>query len=83
VSIEGDLAKPTIRVRSTGQAARVPEETAKFLGGRAADRFLDARAAQPYFTGLVARSLDLSIEARMDGEAFVIEASFAEGGAGV
>ena len=83
VSVDGDLSKPTIKVRSTGQAARIPEETAKFLGGRPADRILDARAAQPYFTGLVARSLGLSIDARMDGDAFVVEASFVEAGAGV
>lgn len=83
VTVEGDMAKPTLRVRSTGQAARVPEETAKFLGGRHPDRFLDARAAQPYFTGLVARSLGLSIDARMENEDFVIEAAFADGGAGV
>jgi len=83
VAVDGDMAKPTLRIRSTGQAARVPEETAKFLGGRDPDRFLDARAAQPYFTGLVARSLGLSIGARMEGEDFVIEALFADSGAGV
>ncbi|WP_421866034.1 histidine phosphotransferase ChpT [Parvibaculum sp.] len=83
VAIDGDMAKPTLRIRSTGQAARVPEETAKFLGGRDPDRFLDARAAQPYFTGLVARSLGLSIGARMEGEDFVIEALFADSGADV
>lgn len=83
VSVEDDLAKPTLRVRSAGQAARIPEETAKFLAGRAADRFLDARAAQPYFTGLVARSLGLSIDARMDGDVFVVEAAFVDGGTGV
>ncbi|MFN4228566.1 histidine phosphotransferase ChpT [Parvibaculum sp.] len=83
VNIDGEMAKPTLCVRSSGQAARVPEETAKFLGGRDPDRFLDARAAQPYFTGLVARSLGLSIDARMEGETFVIEAFFADGGAGV
>jgi histidine phosphotransferase ChpT len=74
LSVEGDLSTPTIRARSRGQAARIPEETAKFLGGRDPERFLDARAAQPYFTGLVARSLGLAIEARMDGEEFVVEA---------
>jgi len=75
LSIVGDdLKKPTISVRSVGQAARVPDETQAFLGGRAADRFLDARAAQPYFTGLVARELKLAIAAQMDGEDFVIEA---------
>jgi histidine phosphotransferase ChpT len=75
VTIEGDMTAPTLRVRSRGQAARVPDETAAFLNGRAADKFLDARAAQPYFTGLVARSLGHAIGARMEGEEFVIEAT--------
>ena len=74
LTIEGDMAGPTIRVRSRGQAARVPDETAAFLNGRSAERALDARAAQPYFTGLVARSLGHAIAARMDEGEFVIEA---------
>ncbi|MGB5092777.1 MAG: histidine phosphotransferase family protein [Parvibaculum sp.] len=75
VLVEGELSRPLMRVTSTGMAARVPEETAKFLDGRDPDRFLDARAAQPYFTGLVARSLGLNISARMEGERFILEAS--------
>ncbi|MBI1261029.1 MAG: histidine phosphotransferase [Rhizobiales bacterium] len=74
VLVEGELSNPLIRVTSAGQAARIPEETAKFLNGRDPDRFLDARAAQPHFTGLVATSLGLKINARMEGEMFIIEA---------
>ncbi|MDO8288597.1 MAG: histidine phosphotransferase family protein [Parvibaculum sp.] len=74
LTIEGEPKTPTIKVRSTGQAARVPDETQAFLGGRASDRFLDARAAQPYFTGLVARELGLTIAAAMDGDVFEIKA---------
>ncbi|HEX7775126.1 MAG TPA: histidine phosphotransferase family protein [Parvibaculum sp.] len=73
-SIMEPLSAPTLRIRSKGQAARVPEETASFLGGRDAEKFLDARAAQPYFTGLVARELGLAIEARMEGDEFILEA---------
>lgn len=73
-SVSGELSGPTLRIRSRGQAARVPDETAAFLGGRDPQRLLDARGAQPYFTGLVARSLGLAIAAHMDGEEFVIEA---------
>lgn len=78
VVVASDLAKPHLTVMAKGQAARVPDETARFLGGRALDTFLDARAVQPYFTGLVARSLGLAIAARMEGEDFVIEAKTAE-----
>lgn len=73
-SIVEPLTGPTLRIRSKGQAARVPEETASFLGGRDPGKFLDARAAQPYFAGLVARELGLRIDASMDGDEFVIEA---------
>lgn len=73
-SIEGDLAQPVLKIRSQGQAARVPDETARFLNGREEGQTLDARAAQPYFTGLVARSLGLSASARMEGEIFLLEA---------
>lgn len=77
LTIEGELKSPILRVRSRGQAARVPDETAAFLGGVALDRSLDARAAQPYFTGVVARSLGHAIDARMDGDEFLIEAKAA------
>lgn len=75
VSLEGELSAPTLRVKSVGPAARIPEETAKFLGGLDPETFLDARAAQPYFTGLVARSLGLNIDARLEDADFLIEAS--------
>lgn len=74
VKVEGEISAPTIRVRSSGQNARIPDETSRFLHGPDTERFLDARAAQPYFTGAVARSLGLDIEARMEGEDFAIEA---------
>jgi len=74
VAVEGELSAPKLIVRSTGQAARVPEETAKFLQGRDPDGFLDARAVQPFYTGLIARGLGFAIEARMEGEDFQLEA---------
>lgn len=83
VTVESGTATPSLRVRSTGKAARVPEETEKFLGGLSTEGALDARSAQPYFTGLVARSLGLTIAARMDGEDFVMEAGFMDVGSGV
>lgn len=83
VKVESGTATPTLTVRSTGKAARVPEETRNFLGGLPEEGALDARSVQPYFTGLVARSLGVSISARMDGEDFIIEAGFVDGGSGV
>ncbi|KAB7740855.1 histidine phosphotransferase [Parvibaculum sedimenti] len=80
VVVASDLTRPHLTVRTKGQAARIPDETARFLDGRDLDAFLDARAVQPYFTGLVARSLGMRLEARMEGEDFVIETQLAEAG---
>jgi histidine phosphotransferase ChpT len=77
LSVEGELSAPRIILRSKGTAARIPEETARFLTQRDPDGFLDARAVQPYYTGLIAKSLSLDIKARMEGEDFLLEAASA------
>lgn len=65
---------PRFQLRATGRAARVPAETETYLGGARPDDALDARAVQPYFTGLVARHLGMAITAGMDGEDFTLVA---------
>ncbi|MAN60769.1 MAG: histidine phosphotransferase [Parvibaculum sp.] len=70
LEISGDPERPTFSLVSKGINARVPTETDRFLNGRSADDVLDARAIQPYFTGLVARECEMDISAEMDGEDF-------------
>ena len=53
----------------------MPTETERFLNGRSVDDVLDARAIQPYFTGLVARECKMDISAAMDGEDFKLIAA--------
>ncbi|MGK2740514.1 histidine phosphotransferase ChpT [Tepidicaulis sp. LMO-SS28] len=65
---------PRFSLRATGKAARIPTETASYLGGAQPDDALDARAAQPYFTGLVARHLGMDIKAEMSGDDFTLMA---------
>lgn len=74
LEISGDPERPNFQLVSKGINARVPTETERFLGGRSADDVLDARAIQPYFTGLVARECKMDISAAMDGEDFKLTA---------
>ena len=74
VDVAGDPERPTFTLISKGVNARVPTETERFLNGRAEEDVLDARAIQPYFTGLVARECSMDISANMDGEDFHLRA---------
>ncbi|MEQ9518516.1 MAG: histidine phosphotransferase family protein [Parvibaculum sp.] len=75
VAISGEPEAPTFLLTSDGINARVPTETARFLNGRDPDDQLDARAIQPFFTGLVARECQMSISAEMVGEQFQLRAA--------
>eukprot|EP00439_Symbiodinium_sp_Y106_P077638 s1_g16.t1 len=74
LEISGDPERPNFQLVSKGINARVPTETERFLSGRSADDVLDARAIQPYFTGLVARECRMDISATMEGEDFHLKA---------
>ena len=74
VAITGAVERPTFVIKSTGRGARVPVEVEQFIQGRQNDDALDARAVQPYFTGLVARSIGYPVHAKMLDECFVFVA---------
>lgn len=73
-TISGDAEAPTFVLTSEGLNARIPTETERFLNGRAEEDALDARAIQPFFTGLVARACGMEISASLDGEKFTLRA---------
>lgn len=72
--VTGDPETPTFDLQSTGLNARVPVETEKFLNGKEPDDLLDARAIQPFFTGMVARDCKMAITAAMNGDDFTLVA---------
>mgnify|MGYP001773524975 FL=1 len=74
VKVDGVPDTPSFSLRASGKAARIPLETEKYLGGMRPEDVLDARGVQPYFTGLVARSLDMELDAAMTGEDFTFTA---------
>lgn len=75
VTISGEPEAPSFALVSTGLNARVPTETEQYLSGRAEGEELDARAIQPFFTGLIARSCGMEISATLAGDAFSLRAS--------
>ncbi len=75
VCVSGEPVQMTLTLTAQGINARVPTETDRFLGGRADGEVLDARAVQPFFTGLVARKCLMNIAATLEGETFTLRAS--------
>lgn len=72
VSSTGDEEHVTFRVEAKGANARLAANLTDLLSGEAEEGAIDARAIQPYFTGLVARScaLALAVSAEPDGVTF-------------
>ncbi|MBL4864427.1 MAG: histidine phosphotransferase [Rhodobiaceae bacterium] len=74
VDVSGEPERPTFVLTAEGINARVPTETERFLNGREEGETLDARAVQPFFTGLVARKCKMEIAATLSGEKFTLRA---------
>jgi len=74
VDVSGEPERPTFILTAEGINARIPTETERFLNGRAEGETLDARAVQPFFTGLVARKCNMDIAATLVGEKFTLRA---------
>lgn len=68
VSLDGEAAAPVFRVAARGDAARLPEEAVRYLGGNPSGAAIDARGVQPFFTGLLARELGMDVRAVMVGD---------------
>lgn len=66
VRVEGDLGAPQMSIACTGLGVRVPAQILELLEGRIEADAVDARSIQPYFTGLVARSIDKTVSVVMN-----------------
>jgi histidine phosphotransferase ChpT len=74
VVVEGDPAAPRFTIRSTGPRPRVPAAFEKLVPGKVELTEIDAHAIQGYYTGALARAVGMSVAARLEGDAVVIEA---------
>jgi histidine phosphotransferase ChpT len=62
------------QITSAGPNARVPQAIPGLLAGGSAEGSIDAHAIQPFYTGLLARSCDLTVTLAAEGDGVVIRA---------
>lgn len=74
VSSTGDEERIAFRIEAKGANARVAANIPALLAGEAEDGAIDARAIQPYYAGLVAKSCGLEVSVTSEPELVTIEA---------
>lgn len=74
VSSTGEDDRIAFRVEAKGTNARFAANLPNLLAGEAEEGAIDARAIQPYYTGLVARACDLDLTVTGEPELVTIEA---------
>jgi histidine phosphotransferase ChpT len=70
----GEGERAGFRVVASGLNARIPQAIPGLLSGATAAPGVDAHAIQPFYTGLLARSCELSINIASEGDGIVISA---------
>jgi len=74
VVVSGEGEGCQIEIRTKGPNARIPAHVEELIAGKPESGIIDAHAIQPYFTGLVARESDMSVQFLLDGDDVVITA---------
>jgi histidine phosphotransferase ChpT len=62
------------QVTAAGLNARIPQAIPGLLAGKPSEQAVDAHAIQPFYTGLLARSCQLSVAIAPDGDRIVVTA---------
>lgn len=75
VRISGDDDAPHMCVEATGQNARLASHVQRLLAGEPEKNIIDAQGIQPFYTGLVARAVDMSIVVAASADKVTIEAA--------
>ena len=70
----GEGERAGFRVVANGLNARIPQAIPGLLSGSVTAPNVDAHAIQPFYTGLLARSCELSIDIVSEGDGIVISA---------
>jgi histidine phosphotransferase ChpT len=66
--IEGDADHPTFTITASGKNARIPHGVELSLAGTPEGGTVDAHGIQPFYSGMVARASDMSIEMKAGEE---------------
>lgn len=68
IVVDEDLERPRFTIAMQGRGAAIPEDIEALFRGEVELDSLDARKIQPYFLGLVARSVGAAVTFRQTGE---------------
>lgn len=68
VEVEGEPGRERITITATGPKVLIPNGVPALLAGTPEDGNVDARAIQPFYTGLLARLSHMGINIALDGE---------------
>ncbi|MEX0346194.1 MAG: histidine phosphotransferase ChpT [Rhizobiaceae bacterium] len=75
VSLETGSDKPEFTLRATGPMMRVPPKFLELHSGQPPEEAIDAHAVQPYYTLLLAREAEMTIDIRVNPDEIVLKAS--------
>lgn len=68
VEVEGEEGRERMTITATGPKVLIPNGVQALLAGTPEDGMVDARAIQPFYTGLLARLTHMGINITLDGE---------------
>ncbi|MBL1242356.1 MAG: histidine phosphotransferase [OCS116 cluster bacterium] len=74
VSVDDDVENAAFLLKATGKAAKIAENMNGLLAAEVAAESIDARDVQVYYTGLIARAIDMDVILDIDGEDVTIGA---------
>ena len=74
VTVTGEGDHVSMRVESRGTILRLASHVKDLLDGRPENNSIDAHGIQAYYTGLVARSVGMSLTLKVDPEMVMLEA---------
>ncbi len=75
VSLETGSDKPEFTLRTTGPMMRVPPKFLELHSGQPPEEAIDAHAVQPYYTLLLAREAEMTIDIRVNPDEIVLKAT--------
>jgi histidine phosphotransferase ChpT len=71
---EGTSEAMTFRITARGLNSRIPQAVPALLNGSPESGVVDAHAIQPFYAGLLGRTLGLAVSIETDGDAIVVAA---------
>lgn len=74
VTVEGAAEAPRFKIEARGMNARIPTHSEDLLAGRTESGSVDAHGIQVFYTGLIARAANMSVELSLHEDMVTISA---------